>query len=178
MKVVIFFFPVPLFSLCGRSVMLTYLLHDRTHHRFIATFGHEWPNRASAGCDRGTEGGREERLISSQLQRGGVRDAPAADNGSLSLPVACNTLHYTHIHTQALSHARTHTQTQTYKLWSSCISTPFMDNKRLSERVCSHSVCVCAHKLLKQNMIIHTPASVVLAVALCVCVLCVLAYFA
>lgn len=169
MKVVTFFFSVPLFSLCSGSVMLAYLLHDRTRRWSIATFGHEWPNRASAGCDRGTEGGREERLISSQLQRGGLRDAPAADNGSLSLPVACNTLHYTHISTLTLTHI--HTQTQTYKLWSSCISTPFMDNKRLSERVCSHSVCACAHKLLKQNMIIHTPSSVVLSCGFaCVCV--------
>lgn len=115
MKVVIFFFPVPLFSLCSRSVTLTYLLHDRTHHWFIAAFGHEWPNRASAGCDRGTEGGREERLISSQLQRGGVRDAPAADNGSLSLPVACNTLYYTHIHTHKHSHTRARTHTHKHK---------------------------------------------------------------
>lgn len=48
---------------------------------------------------------KEERLISSQLHRGGVGDAPAADNGSLSPPLTYTRKHtltiktLTHIHT-------------------------------------------------------------------------------
>lgn len=70
---------------------------------------HELPNKASAGCDRGSEEEKEERLISSQLHRGGVGDAPAADNGSLSPPPP-----YTHKHTLSKHwhiYTRAHTST-------------------------------------------------------------------
>lgn len=77
--------------------------------------------------------GKEERLISSQLQRGAAGDAPAADNGSLSLPVPSK-------HTltkKKKKHTDTylHGCTRAHKLWSACISIPFMDNKRCLENV-------------------------------------------
>lgn len=37
------------------TVVLVYLLHSTNHHWVITTFHHEWPNKASAGCDRSRE---------------------------------------------------------------------------------------------------------------------------
>lgn len=84
---------------------------------------------------------------------------------------------YTHRQSHTHTHTHTHTQTQTYKLWSSCISTPFMDNKRLSERVCSHSVCVCAQTAQTKHDHTHTVVCGISGGLACVCVVCVRACF-
>lgn len=73
----------------------------------ITTHHQELPNKASAGCDRGSEEEKEERLISSQLQRGGMGDAPAADNGSLSPPLTYTQTQTHEQNTDTYTHGRT-----------------------------------------------------------------------
>lgn len=113
---------------------LTRPLNDLMGHQQVVTEG----RRQRGG------GGREERLISTQLQRGGAKRCTSCRQW-LSIPArGVHTRHYTQPHTQ------------TYKPWGSCISTGFAGRqKTLWGSVCSHSVCVRADKLLKQNMIIR-----------------------
>lgn len=75
---------------------------------------------------------------------------------------------YTHKHSHTHPHTHTHTNTNIQTLELLYFHSLHGQQKTLSERVAT--LFVCAHKLLKQNMIMHTPSSVVLAVALRVCV--------
>lgn len=79
--------------------------------QIVTTFHHEWPNKASAGCDRGREGEKSSVWFPHSCREEEWGDAPAADNDSLSPPVT-----YTHTHsltnkTQTLAYTHTHTQT-------------------------------------------------------------------
>lgn len=158
-----FFFRV----FCDSSMVPVYLLHPTNHPWVIATFHHEWPNKASAGCDRSREGEKrsvwfphsctEEEWGMHQLQTMALYPAQwltHTNTHTLTNKTQTHTCMHAHKYTNGHTHINFGALVFPLPSWTTTGSL----------RECVATLCVFVYKLLsssKQNIIVHTIVSTI-----------------